>query len=311
MRKILKIAKHKIASFFAERDTRVADTIFLRQRVKKVDEDSMVMEEIDGLLKSLPSNDDIVKESDTRKLKKLSQLLLAAIQQMDNARITLQVARDKESSEYRLREAHFYAIKGVVAREQGISPKETSFVVPEIDLRKEFLYQKIGAELREAYATVCLNDNDKVSFLNSVIKESGLNAVVKIATLPLEAPERWKKEAAVKEGSGQKDHNFRTENPIEFFARVYEPWLDKGITRAYLRNIDVELYSAIGRSLQLDPNRLDKFPENVKNALQSVKQRNDIAVGPAEKFDRSSLAGRELERKERQRLGQAKAYREK
>lgn len=81
------------------------------------------------------------------------------------------------------------------------------------------------------------------------------------------APERWK-DRHIKSDDNKEKH---IESPIEFFARVYRDRL-KNLSRADLLSIDPELYRAINRSLDRDPERLSSFSENVRIALRTKSE---------------------------------------
>lgn len=74
--------------------------------------------------------------------------------------------------------------------------------------------------------------------------------------LPQEAPERYQKRLD------------RRERPAEFIARVYAPWLGKGLARNHLMHLDRPLYDALYNWL-----KKNEFPDWLN--LPMLKELND------------------------------------
>lgn len=70
-----------------------------------------------------------------------------------------------------------------------------------------------------------------------------------------------------------KDRVDRSEGPIEFLTRVYEPYLDGQLTRAHLRKIDHQLYAGIYAWLS---DKKNKLPDFIK--LPTQKEANSAKV---------------------------------
>lgn len=292
---------HRLIASIRTLGSYLSEQIFLKPREKGRDRDKEIekankgISEVFDFIGHLPSSRNVSENLNIEQLKKLSVHMFMMKNILENARITLSVVNSSNRSELILHDTHFYVIKFIHAWRIGQHGKGFNSVYNNDDLKKEFLLQKAASDIAEAFELFYKTDKDKVQFLNDLVKELNLNAEVQLARLPIRAPERWR------DRHEKPDADKKKENPIDFFARVYEPWLDNGITRAHISKIDRDLYSAICRSMEINPNRIFNYPENVQTALQSQSERltKDINENPPHS---ESLAERELDRKERQRL---------
>jgi hypothetical protein len=89
---------------------------------------------------------------------------------------------------------------------------------------------------------------DLAAIIKSAMDDVGPAEVTTPAPLPLAPPlpqtppETW----------AQRDLNQR-ENPTGFTRRVYGPWIGRGLTRGYLKDLDAELYRALSVWLTRHP----------------------------------------------------------
>ena len=140
------------------------------------------------------------------------------------------------------------------------------------------LAARIALDLSAAFGKVCRTPSERLDFVRGLLDRVGIDPADLASgapvpapaspPLPDKAPELWKGRANSDEGM------------IDFIARVYAPWLGKGLMRSHILHLDRPLYSGLHRWL----NRLPAEERQVQAAalvelgLPSRKQANDQAL---------------------------------
>jgi hypothetical protein len=104
-------------------------------------------------------------------------------------------------------------------------------------INEERAFHKIALAIQDVFEETQLDDAQRRQLLTRIFRVFAAPQIV----LPQTAPERYT------------DRADRSENAVAFIARVYQPWLGKGLTQAHLGRLDKQLYMALHNWLRHNP----------------------------------------------------------
>lgn len=135
------------------------------------------------------------------------------------------------------------------------------------------------AKLKDIFDQLPDNRIERIlSFAGMQLKEEFAAAADALAKpLPTVAPKLWK----------DRERGRKT-NPVKFMKDVYGEWIGHGITRAYIKHLDKQLYSAYAQHIGRYPEEKLNLPHTSRNKIEdpelAIERHRESMRTRAEKY---------------------------